>query len=1227
MKNKGDFLRRTLNMLLVCIFITSSVVAQTEKIAFEKYGVAEGLPEEVGINFIQDQQGYIWIGTQNGLAKFNGYKMEVTRANLDNPDGLHLRNLSGGILLANDGKLWLGGVSNSGGLATYDPKTEKFTNYPIVVEDSTKIPYRNCTLLFEDIAKNIWFSSRLNSQEGFLCKMDPETQIVTRYSYNVGRKYNDIVLNFEIAESKKDSSVWLRAQDYNILRYDRAKDVFEIQFKTGDIIPGTTLTDSIVDINTASKSGLILMTNNKHLFLWDPILRKVVDTYTFTNRDDIVWGANFEDTHGNFWVSSHDNLTRINRDSKQREDFKFGKGALDFKVTGKVLEIIPQSHNDAFIFFEVNSTDTNNGSFNYTLRYEFESKSFEFFDYQFNDENNPFENNGFRRKFALDHSGLLWVGTRPNIYKQSPKSRQITLLNHDPKDKSSLPSDDITALFEDSKQQLWVGTDNGIALKNSDKSFNTFGWFSGNKTGTTIGRVYAIIEDSNGVIWIGSSDGLYRWSASKKMFEKLLTNLGDKVNVRTLSKDSKDHIWVSVFNNGTYVLDEISGNVISKFEPKNNSDHGLTSTTITKIFLDSKQQIWLGDPRGNGVGLFRYLENENKFAHYNYNPNDSTSIKNNEIRILAEDDRHRLWIGTDAGINLYNPEKDNFFQNKDEVNLPSISYSVKATNGKLWVLAYSGGGLALIGPRINDVTMYGEDKGLLHNDANSFAFDDHGKLWIPTERGLSVFDTLTKKYTSYFEKDGFQKYGRYNLTLKTQNGDIWIGGLNGLNLIVPDKLSKKDLTKPAVYITAMGIMDSLYTKPDGDIFKKAVSFTNQVKLKYWQKNLSFEFIGLHYLRPEDNLYSWKLENYNEKWSTPSKARTTAYTNLSPGIYTFRVKASNADGTWNEEGASIEIVITPPWWLTWWAYIIYGLIVLLIGFRIHKYQKEHTLRLAREESQKKELEQAKEIEKAYLKLKSTQAQLIQSEKMASLGELTAGIAHEIQNPLNFVNNFSEVNIELIDEMQEELKVGNPEEAIEISKDIKENQLKINHHGRRADAIVKGMLKHSRNTSGEKEPTNINAIADEYLRLAYHGLRAKDKSFNATLNTDFDESIGLINVAGQDMGRVILNLITNALHAISPNSKATKEETIKSPTIWISTKQLNDKVFIEVKDNGSGIPKRILDKIFQPFFTTKPSGQGTGLGLSMSYDIVKSHGGELKVKSKEGEGTTFTIIIPK
>lgn len=268
---------------------------------------------------------------------------------------------------------------------------------------------------------------------------------------------------------------------------------------------------------------------------------------------------------------------------------------------------------------------------------------------------------------------------------------------------------------------------------------------------------------------------------------------------------------------------------------------------------------------------------------------------------------------------------------------------------------------------------------------------------------------------------------------------------------------------------------------------------------------------------------------------------------------------------------------------------------------------------------------KRAEEALAELKATQAQLIQSEKMASLGELTAGIAHEIQNPLNFVNNFSEVNSELIEEMKQKIDSGDLGEVKAIANDIGENEQKITKHGKRADAIVKGMLLHSRTSSGIKEPTNINTLADEYLRLAYHGLRAKDKSFNATMRTDFDETIGKINIIPQDIGRVILNLITNAFYAVTEKKQLQPSE--YEPTVSVITKKTGSRVMITVKDNGNGIPKTAMDKIFQPFFTTKPSGKGTGLGLSMSYEIItKAHGGELKVDTKEGEGAEFTIILP-
>ena len=306
--------------------------------------------------------------------------------------------------------------------------------------------------------------------------------------------------------------------------------------------------------------------------------------------------------------------------------------------------------------------------------------------------------------------------------------------------------------------------------------------------------------------------------------------------------------------------------------------------------------------------------------------------------------------------------------------------------------------------------------------------------------------------------------------------------------------------------------------------------------------------------------------------------------------------------------------------------LYGLIVVafiigiiaLIQLRNNNQKKKTNLLLER---------QKQKVEITLSELRSTQSQLIQSEKMASLGELTAGIAHEIQNPLNFVNNFSEVNKEMLEELKAERLKPNAERdeqlQDEIINDLADNSEKINHHGKRADAIVKGMLQHSRQSSGKKNPTDINALCDEYLRLSYHGLRAKNKDFNATMKTDFDNSIGKINIIPQDIGRVLLNLYNNAFYAVTEKKKSADE--LYQPTVSVSTKKLDNKITIAVKDNGNGIPQKVVDKIFQPFFTTKPTGQGTGLGLSLSYDIVKAHGGEIKVETKEGEGTEFIIQL--
>jgi signal transduction histidine kinase len=329
---------------------------------------------------------------------------------------------------------------------------------------------------------------------------------------------------------------------------------------------------------------------------------------------------------------------------------------------------------------------------------------------------------------------------------------------------------------------------------------------------------------------------------------------------------------------------------------------------------------------------------------------------------------------------------------------------------------------------------------------------------------------------------------------------------------------------------------------------------------------------------------------------------------------------------------------------------------IISFKLDRTEKvKRTTAILLEETieeleqKRKAVEEANSaLQKSMEELKAAQAQLIHAEKMASLGELTAGIAHEIQNPLNFVNNFSEVSVDMVDELIEEMERGNQDEVRAIAGDLRQNLEKIVHHGKRASGIVKGMLEHSRAGSGDKVPTDISALADEYLRLAYHGLRAKDKSFNADFKLEADQSLPKINVIPQDIGRVLLNLINNAFYAVTARASAEAEVSVKAsattdkeykPTVIVSIKNNpslsghkggerdKESIEIRVQDNGNGIADDIKDKIFQPFFTTKPTGEGTGLGLSMSYDIItKGHGGDFKAETLEGKGTTFIIQLP-
>jgi len=851
----------------------------------------------------------------------------------------------------------------------------------------------------------------------------------------------------------------------------------------------------------------------------------------------------------------------------------------------------------------------------------------------------------------FDNHGNLWLNQPFALSKINITSGKISVYKSDPNDPNSFlglgsnfPG---CKMFFDRQGVLWITSfAKGISRLNLFE--NDFGLLR-DSTSSPIRDVLSALESKDGSYWIGARaefNGLIHYSADGKIIKRYGTRSFDSPPGKTVSNElshpfawslvesADGSVWVGTGSPGPNMggLNRLKprSDLITRFKNDPADLSSLTFDWVRSPFVDGSDRIWIFNQRPdlsfmdpatekftNGIKIQvsdtakntwyepeliassgdilvrhvltykHYLIDHTTLAAKPF-ANNITTI--DSMIFVHQDEAKKIWFVSPKGFGYLNPTftaVDHFYE-FDKLNFPT------------------------------------EEQPIIFNSEQPIIFnsDKEGNIWIATDNGIFEFDPVSEKFKHFGFERGLQ--GRYfsYLNYRGPSGKLYFGGNGGVNIFDPASI-KTNPYPPEMIFTGLKLDGKSIMPGKRSAIQKPIFAADKITVEPDVLTISIDFAAIHFAGNNDNQFQYRLEGFDKKWRDGGTISNATYTNLPPGTYTLYIKGSNWDGVWSDGKKSIEIIVLPPWWRTWWAYTLYVVIFFFLLWQFIRYQRIKTLRKERERSQQKELEQAKEIEKAYNELKSTQQQLIQSEKMASLGELTAGIAHEIQNPLNFVNNFSEVNNELIEELKNQKSKLKIEEQDEILNDIFQNNEKINHHGKRADAIVKGMLQHSRSSNGVKEPTDINALCDEYLRLAYHGLRAKEKSFNASMKTDFDESIGNINIIPQDIGRVILNLINNAFYAVDEKKKQAGDA--YDPSVSVSTKKENGRVEIKVADNGNGIPKKVVDKIFQPFFTTKPTGQGTGLGLSLSYDIVKAHGGELKVETKENEGSEFIIIL--
>ena len=830
-----------------------------------------------------------------------------------------------------------------------------------------------------------------------------------------------------------------------------------------------------------------------------------------------------------------------------------------------------------------------------------------------------------------DAAGSLWIGTMMGgITQYDPKTGTIIRYGSGKDSTKNFPDKSGWAAYSSRDGIFWISTwQTGLFRVNPFEQN-----FPYNITGE---HVHGIYKEANGDTWVSLHSALIKMDTNERIIKKYFIGKGNFADYGlSLFRDHTGNFWIPA-DEGLVSFNPLTEKT-ERYTHDDANKNSLSKGPVFSIFEDHNLNLWVG----TFDGLNKMDRKTGKFIHYRVESKNDNTINKNITNCILEDRTNQLWVGTHDGINRVDPLTGVVKNYLKGTFIHSIFEDMDRT---LWV--GGSGGLFQFQSTTDSFTSFPDpSSGIGYKNVNYIFEDRQKRLWIGSSSGIFRFNQRRDSSNAFENAFGLKNIVRGGGIVNSVDKEFFLSDETGYYSLTPDQISG-NFIPPVVAFTDFRLGEKSMLTNTNSILPHGLSQARNIHLSYKQNVFSFDFDVLHFANPQNNQCLYKLENYDDRWRQTGLERTASYFNVPPGHYTFRVKGSNSNGIWLEK--YIEVIISPPWWQTWWAYTIFGIFIgtaiwAFIAYRSRKLRRENRILEEKVNQRTTELKQSLE------NLKSTQAQLVQSEKMASLGALTAGIAHEIQNPLNFVTNFSEVNKELVAELAAEIEKGNYDNAMTIAKNITDNQEKINHHGKRADSIVKGMLQHARTTGGQKEATEINALADEYTRLAYHGMRTKDTSFNAKIETNFDNSVGKINIVPQEIGRVILNLLNNAFYAV--NEKRQKNVAGYEPTITISTKKLDSrqparagtdgedprlnesvgeavgrgKVEITVKDNGKGIPQNIIDKIFQPFFTTKPAGQGTGLGLSLGYDIVKAHGGEIRVESKENEGSEFIIQLP-
>ena len=1076
-----------LKIFFLALFLYSFSFAQKRDIQFEHLTSQDGLATNSVFSIVQDNKGFLWFGTYDGLNRYDGYKITAYKTIEGDTTSISENNIRT-ICKDDKGNLWIGTWYS--GLNKFDLITEKFTRYQHDADNLSSISSNNIISLCCDKSGNIW----IGTSNGGLNKFDPINDKFLCYKNNPDDPSSISGNSIYSIYEDRNGTLWIGTDAGGLNKFNRESETFT-SFKSNAADSKSISSNNVTSIFEDRNSSLWIGTATGGLNKFDREsgkFERYPNTPSSSTFSSYIWTI-FEDSEGTLWIGTDGaGLSVFNRQNKE------------------------------FIWYKQSS-------------------------------NNPKSlNDNTIISICEDRTGNLWFGTwNGGVNKFSKTEKKFITIVHNPDDPNSLSGNSIYPVFEDRFGDLWIGTDvNGLnRISKKTNKFTRFFNQPDDPNSISSNTTYSICEDIFGNLWIGTTDGLNRFDRNTNKFAhfKNIPNDPSSICNNAISQmflDSKGDLWIGVANGG---LDKLvkgsTGFIHYKPDPKN--PKSISPQTIFAINEDQSGNLWVGT---NGGGLSMLDKNKEEFIHFKNDPGNSFSISNNSVSVIHRDKNGTLWIGTNGGgLNKYNPKDKTFIRFREKDGLP------------------------------NEMIC-----GILEDDA--------GNLWISTYKGVSKFNPQTEKFKNFGVEDGLQG-NEFNTWAfcKSKSGRMYFGGTNGLSYFHPDSL-KDNLVIPPVVITDFQLLHKpvqIGYDPNWErtILQTSIAETKQIDLKYDDNIISLEFSALDFNNPERNQYTYILEGFDKNWTrTTAKRRFVTYTNLDPGEYTFRVKGSNNDEIWNEAGTSLKIIIHPPWWATWWSYILYGFVSILIfasstRFYLNRQRMKTQLEL--------EHEHAKKLEEV--------------DKMKS--NFYANISHEFRTPLMLILGPVEKLLSKVKEEDNQKQAG-----------------LIKGNAKRLLTLINQLLDLSRLEAGKlKLKASFGNIAQfvKGLAMEFESIaERKDISLKVLMEKEFVEAY----FDKEKLEKIITNLLSNAFKFTPSGGRI---------TVKLSETSTNQ-VEIIIRDSGIGIPKSELTKIFDRFYQVDGSHtrehEGTGIGLALTKELVELHKGNIFVDSVEGHWTEVKLNFP-